>query len=173
MVRYRLVLTPTHEGTFIAVVPDMPRLCATGQTQAEAASHAAEALKERVRRQCARTRSSSRHPSPHSVSRTSRSPMALSPSQSAAPPRHTELSCCIATNRACSWLGSMLWHGGRAWTGRPSMAQEIITAPSAARPVRCPTSRPSFRSPQPLSSSRPLLQQGWAVQRSLLGARRV
>jgi predicted RNase H-like HicB family nuclease len=49
MVRYRLVLTPTHEGTFIAVVPDMPRLCATGQTQAEAASHAAEALKERVK----------------------------------------------------------------------------------------------------------------------------
>jgi predicted RNase H-like HicB family nuclease len=49
MVRYRLVLTPIQEGTFIAMVPDMPRLCATGRTQAEAASQAGAALRERVK----------------------------------------------------------------------------------------------------------------------------
>ena len=49
MVRYRLVLTPTQKGSFIAVVPDMPRFCATGRIQAEVASHAADALRLRVK----------------------------------------------------------------------------------------------------------------------------
>jgi hypothetical protein len=49
MVRYRLVLTPTQKGSFIAVVPDMPRFCATRRIQAEVASHAADALRLRVK----------------------------------------------------------------------------------------------------------------------------
>jgi hypothetical protein len=35
MVRYRLIVTPIQEGTFIAVMPDTPRLSATRRTEAE------------------------------------------------------------------------------------------------------------------------------------------
>jgi predicted RNase H-like HicB family nuclease len=49
MVRYRAIVTPTHEGPYVAVVPEMPGISATGRNPEQALARAADALREAVR----------------------------------------------------------------------------------------------------------------------------
>ena len=49
MVRYRAIVTPTHEGPYVAVVPEAPGISATGRNPEQALERAGDPLREALR----------------------------------------------------------------------------------------------------------------------------